>query len=625
MEPETGVVSGDEAGHTQAAKLLPVTSLTIRQVISSLGFGDWIDDQGKPIYQRFRWPPDVFALAATILRDSGAYLQAVRPRDYSRDSAFWLTKWRERVERNARLWRRQDNTRHDPPPEVRELLDEIASQATGSGRAEPKKLFEISVPEPTNTSWLPYMQLLAIADQACRGIGLLFGAAAELPKDSQDAYPADSIVISQAMAMLIDQLEMREGLSKQGTFRPITLCKLVDPARAITLPKMRTSQRGVTIRSFSLHLALLNGTDVEPIWNPTPNTLLSSMSRDQNTVDSMDPKRIAKEAGPYNIILLPWPLEMHPAQFKPMDDNFDCLAGRPHEYNGFFSFVHAPPKLNKTHISDLISRAKEVVGPIHGLVLPEMSMTRDEFNLAFGDAIPQDLEFLACGVYEPPKDVHSLGRNYAIVRRRTSHSPKGGGKKIEVEQEKHHRWALDTNQIAAYSLGSTLRPGKTWWEGIDLPRRSLHFFALDTFSAFTVLICEDLARPDPVADTVRAVGPNLLICLLLDGPQLASRWSARYATVLADDPGSSVLTLSSLGMVKLSRLREKLHEESRVIALWRESAGATTELHLPDGADALVISLTSEDRTEFTLDGREDSGMAATLRLAGVHPIKWGR
>jgi len=51
----------------------------------------------------------------------------------------------------------------------------------------------------------------------------------------------------------------------------------------------------------------------------------------------------------------------------------------------------------------------------------------------------------------------------------------------------------------------------------------------------TVLICEDLARLDPVNDLVRAVGPNLVMSLLMDGPQLTTRWPARYATVLADD------------------------------------------------------------------------------------------
>ena len=52
---------------------------------------------------------------------------------------------------------------------------------------------------------------------------------------------------------------------------------------------------------------------------------------------------------------------------------------------------------------------------------------------------------------------------------------------------------------------------------------------------------EDLARLDEVADLVRRIGPSLIIAVLLDGPQLATRWPCRYASIVADDPGSSGL------------------------------------------------------------------------------------
>ena len=66
-------------------------------------------------------------------------------------------------------------------------------------------------------------------------------------------------------------------------------------------------------------------------------------------------------------------------------------------------------------------------------------------------------------------------------------------------------------------------------------------------------VCQDLAAIDDVAELVRSVGPTVIYTPLLDGPQLSSRWSARYASVLADDPGSAVLTLTSYGMVQRSR------------------------------------------------------------------------
>src|SRR5262249_42368897 len=111
-----------------------------------------------------------------------------------------------------------------------------------------------------------------------------------------------------------------------------------------------------------------------------------------------------------------------------------------------------------------------------------------------------------------------------------------------------------------------------------------------------------------------------VIALLMDGPQLAARWPARYATVLADDPGSSVLTLTSLGMARLCRPRDR--EESRSIALWKDARGSgPVEIVLPKDADAVVISLVPETAVEWAADGRPDGGLARYPILAGVHPV----
>src|SRR5207237_10901568 len=102
----------------------------------------------------------------------------------------------------------------------------------------------------------------------------------------------------------------------------------------------------------------------------------------------------------------------------------------------------------------------------------------------------------------------------------------------------------------------------------------------------STLVCEDLARIDPVQAALRAVGPNLVIVLLMDGPQFERRWPGRYATVLADDPGCAVLTLTSLGMVRRSTVPGD--DDCREIALWKESpSSAARELKLPKGAHGL--------------------------------------
>ena len=112
-------------------------------------------------------------------------------------------------------------------------------------------------------------------------------------------------------------------------------------------------------------------------------------------------------------------------------------------------------------------------------------------------------------------------------------------------QNKHHRWFLDESQINQYHLAGALHPSVRWWEAMEVPRRSLQFLELSEGLTVVAVVCEDLARLDEVAELLRDVGPSLVVTILLDGPQLASRWTARYASVLADDPGTAVLTLTA--------------------------------------------------------------------------------
>ena len=117
----------------------------------------------------------------------------------------------------------------------------------------------------------------------------------------------------------------------------------------------------------------------------------------------------------------------------------------------------------------------------------------------------------------------------------------------------------------------------------------------------SVVICEDLARPDPVGDLLRAVGPNLVIALLMDGPQIKERWSARYATTLAEDPGCSVLSLTSAGMSRLSRPASGVNR-SKVIGLWKDAHSSTpVEIELPEAVGGGIVAVCS-------LDGRVDGG-----------------
>jgi hypothetical protein len=189
-----------------------------------------------------------------------------------------------------------------------------------------------------------------------------------------------------------------------------------------------------------------------------------------------------------------------------------------------------------------------------------------------------------------------------------------------VEQHKHHRWQLDRGQLEQYGIGACLNPSITWWEHTEIKSRRLSFISVNDRLTLSILICEDLSRQDPVADIIRAVGPNLVVALLMDGPQLSGRWPAHYATVFADDPGSSVLTFTSIGMTQLCRPKEK--PKSRVVGLWKDKLQGFREIILPEHSHALVLSLTIEEAPEWTADGRSEDGSASYLKLNGIHPIE---
>jgi len=124
---------------------------------------------------------------------------------------------------------------------------------------------------------------------------------------------------------------------------------------------------------------------------------------------------------------------------------------------------------------------------------------------------------------------------------------------------------------------------------------------------------------------VRSVGPNLVIALLMDGPQLQSRWSGRYATVLADDPRSSVLTLTCAGMVDLSNeAYRRVHggpAGKRSIGLWKDAKGGQTEIALDLGAVGMVLQLKRSSVMEWVADGRDDGNTTGYLELLRTDPL----
>src|SRR5262249_38639595 len=95
------------------------------------------------------------------------------------------------------------------------------------------------------------------------------------------------------------------------------------------------------------------------------------------------------------------------------------------------------------------------------------------------------------------------------------------------------------------------------------------------------------------------------------GPQLTSRWTARYASVLADDPGSAVLTLTSFGMVQRSRPHQR--DASPIVALSRDPTRGFREIPLEAGAQGVVLTVCMARTTRRSADGRRpvDNGTHA--------------
>jgi hypothetical protein len=154
---------------------------------------------------------------------------------------------------------------------------------------------------------------------------------------------------------------------------------------------------------------------------------------------------------------------------------------------------------------------------------------------------------------------------------------------------------------------------------MEVPRRSLQFLELSEGLTLVAVVCEDLARMDEVAELIRDVGPTLVVTILLDGPQLATRWTARYAGVLADDPGTAVLTLTANGMVERSRPTGM--PPSTVVALWKDPTRGLREISLEHGATGVLVSLAATRARRRVADGRTPVDNSAGLMVAGVFPV----
>lgn len=553
------------------------------------------DDDAAPCVSQTRWtcptwPPDLFAVVGRIIEESGCYTLASPCRGYgvatrgSLDDGI-VQAQREALDTLATIVSSWSDDLLVPPDQVTKLWDELV-QAHGG-----KSISSVES-DPVAANCL--LKLFAISDESCRGMG--WGDNHDEPLSTNFSH----------------MLLMRMGGWAEITPQlPYSLCIKVSPEVAVVLPKSITASVGCTIRSLSHYLALLPPSHVvRTSW-----TLASGRYLEEGQTKPSDPYDI-------RLLLIPFPFHVPDQSF--VLNTPRAKLSETHYWPAYFGLdqqwlnTDAGPltgeQIAKDFVKPLIDRAEKRTGKKpHGIVFPECALNRlvaEDLVRALSES---GIEFVITGVmHVEDGKTFNQACTFVIDQDKEDAAP--------FVQNKHHRWRLDRSQTDNYALDfDRSYENDKWWEDIDVSRRTLPFFGLRKEMSFVTLICEDLARSDPAMSVVRAVGPNLVVALLMDGPQLAFRWPSKYATVLADDPGSAVLTLTCAGMVDRSNWSQS--RPTRSIGLWRDAGGKTQEIGLPEQASGVLLVLQSKKKHQTTLDLRSDKELSRQLILRTIVPV----
>lgn len=611
--------------------------------------GDSVADlEQSPFAQRLRqvlwWPPDIFALTSSALSRTGAYRMVVGPDGVLGKDLWQRLDWQPRVEAHAEAWRSTVSSlllepiptdkikdKKNPQPDADRILRdklrerirdrcqrrrlerqditslEAASKSREASQTVAENLIEVFVRDlcelRDEDGPLADQNLLAVSVKADRhgrvdageseckaarffeaiiGLHILSDAASDSIGMPRGATQEASVFDAIANVMLT----LRGSLSTVPKFH------------GVVLPKMRTPQAGLTLRSLSHHLTF-HDSEVEVMWRSFPWANL-----DENTL---------------NVLFVPYPFDFNHKQFK----------SNTHQYESVGYFTYDPGDWGEIDcVVDLIAKIREDGISPHMLVFSETAFNEATYETLlrslskkYGPLDPGIMPVVVAGVAKEED-----GRSYNELRLATYFA----GKWYELSQQKHHRWQLTQSQIRQYGLQGHLSTARPLFEQSVVGQRRLTFFAPTPWLVLSPLICEDLSRIEPVSELIRGVGPTLVLALLLDGPQLAHRWPVRYASVLADDPGSAVLTVTSYGAANASRPNPQMsvgasasathttgEDGKAVVASWKDPSAIFQTLSVKWG-ESLLMTITASIGEQFTLDRRGLTGKAASFRLDGV-------
>ncbi|MEM9996996.1 MAG: hypothetical protein AAF809_04790 [Bacteroidota bacterium] len=641
----------------------------------------------RRLEQLLWWPPDLFALTSILLGRTGTYRHVVGP-DNDLGMDLWRNlDWQPRVEAHAEAWRATASGFLLPPypegPKRQTHFDCSSSQTEGEAGAQDPSLMQrffdvldyrirdrcgrraiaplprvlrtrmesiaeedkgkeaqdsaATVGERTHPFCLPPnlirlflhdLSRLADEDGALADQNIL-ALSAKLAKQDTKRKKIDSespvrhfFEALIGLNVLADAAAGSVGLPRSSTQESTvfdTLANLLLTLRGslsicpkfhgVLLPKMRTPQVGLTLRNLSHNLTFHNS-ETEVMWRSFPWSNL-----DENTL---------------NVLYVPYPFAISPTDFE-IDNNYFESVGyftyKPKEWNEIGAIVDLLDKVQK----------EQGISP-HFLVFTETALDEDSYkrlltalSRRYGENSSKKnltkIPVVVAGVGYGHRD---KDKEPSIPRNELRLATYFAGKWYQLVQQKHHRWRLNADQIRQYGLEGRLSTARPLFERSVIEQRRLTFYAPAPWLVLSPLICEDLARTEPISQLVRGVGPTLLLALLFDGPQLNARWPARYASVLADDPGTGVLTVTSYGAARSSKqstpstndpqmVARESSEEYEAVASWKDPNSPFRALNAKHN-EALLITLTASMTTEFSLDGRGNDGKAGGFRLDGVRP-----
>lgn len=537
------------------------------------------------------WPTDLFAVTAHLIHTSGLLTYFEPDPDHFDESGayppcFTITKdERDECRGAGTTW----SVKKTVPGLATRLWKILVKASNQTLRAS----LNTRKGTPAPAWWAAAVKLLLIADEACVGLG------ARSSPDHPDRWMIDQFEIFYAAPFSGKKLP---GSSAYRAERQrASFGVFSDPDVGCVQPKSRISSLGCNLRNITRHAAYIPHVgSVRCHW--------------QQPIA----QKLGEEADDLDVLIVPFPFEMKDewiAQDKhskpepvrrPRWGNFEIRQGWLDDEEGLIDLI-----LGEFRKALGVLKGRETAGALNGVVFPEYALTESLFNRICGLLKKEEpgLEFAISG---SSSNCEGENGNFVLTAMwpvdKTTDAV--DDRFLLTSRRKHHRWKLSPSQIATYNLEGVLPTASdesSWWERHTIAQREIHFFHFRKTSVLTSMICEDLARSDPCHDILRAIGPNLLFALLMDGPQTENRWPARYAATLADDPGTSVLTVTSMGLIDRTNKAKLFPKPSFTVAMWRDETGVTKSLSLDEGSKSLLLTLKPHAVVDQTIDGRANT------------------